>query len=126
MVFSCCCSKPATIAALMAVSERRSDRPAAPGSREECRRLAAGEEDRERAIAVKVGERGERIAACDPPIKGRYGRGQKQPDRRASAQRHPLPCDRQTTAVVGCAIELQRLAPPLHPTEKARLLVLTP
>jgi hypothetical protein len=31
--------------------------------------LAAGEEDREQAIAGKVGERSERIVACDPPAK---------------------------------------------------------
>jgi len=44
--------------------------------REECRRLAAGGEDRERAIAgKKAGERSELIVARDPPAKGRYGCG---------------------------------------------------
>jgi len=57
----------------MAIFERRNDRPAASGPqrqrrmagwaillpREECRRLAAGEEDRERAIAGK-GRRAQR------------------------------------------------------------------
>ena len=59
-------------------------------AREDCRHLAAGEEDRERAIAGQ-GRRAlaERIVARDQPAKERYGRGLKQPDRRHRPKETP-------------------------------------
>src|SRR6516162_11304402 len=89
----------------MAICERRNDRPAAlarsvsGGWRAErscclARNAAAWRQGKKIAnepLRVKVGERSERIVARDPPAKGRYGRGRKEPDRRATAQGHPLP-----------------------------------
>src|SRR5438552_4590284 len=89
----------------MAICERRNDRPAAlarsvsGGWRVErscClpKNAAAWRQGKKIAnepLRVKVGERSERIVARDPPAKGRYGRGRKQPHRRESAQRHPPP-----------------------------------
>lgn len=95
--------KPATIAALMAIYERRNDRPAAlarsisGGWRAErsccvARNAATWRQGKKIAnepLRVKAGERSERIVARDRPAKGRYGRGPKQPHRRAPAQRRP-------------------------------------
>jgi hypothetical protein len=61
--------------------------------------LAAGEEDRERAIAGK-GRRAlaERIVARDQPARDRHGRGLKQSDRKASAERNTNTATRDTAA----------------------------
>src|SRR5258707_6952571 len=93
MVISCCCIQAATIAALMAIFERRNDRPAALARSEAedgraerscclARNAAAWRQGKKIAnepLRVKVGERSERIVARDPPAKGRYGLGGSSP-----------------------------------------------
>ncbi len=119
----------------MAIFERRNDRPAASsgpqrsgGWRAErscclARNAAAwrqGKKIANKPLRVKVGERSERIVARDPPEKGRYGRGPKQLDRRASAQ-GTSPPPRSQHHWSNSAIEPQRFASSdPAPTEKAQ------
>jgi hypothetical protein len=92
--------------------------------REECRDLAAGEQDRERAIAGK-GRRAlaERIVVHDQPEKTgmEVGSSSNSPESTAqSQQRHPRNCG----ATPGTRFEAKLLDPPTRIQEKARLLMM--
>jgi hypothetical protein len=120
----------------MAICERRNDWPAALARSEAedgglSDLVAArgmpplwrqGKKIANKPLRVKVGERSERIVARDPPAKGRYGRGYKQPDRRALLK-SVLPRPRQRH-YSSSAIEPQRFASPIPiQWRRARLLV---